>query len=209
MNNLFFSDIVALLLKNKSMPNYQAERRIDIFINVFLDDILTKYLGKKVHYVCPEFALKKEVGNNSTKLDYLYASEDEVYFIELKTDKKSFDTNQLIHYFHHPNWGMWLDYLEDIVRTTSDKEKYATLIGILNECGMLIPDKRKRKIRVIYISPPLSESDLKRINNRFAIEKVKKMSDFTPDITKHNAEWQVLVEFMSSFDLCVFEIVMK
>ena len=49
--------IFELLLKNKKFPNYQAERRIDIFINYFIERILSKYLEKDVKFICPEFPI--------------------------------------------------------------------------------------------------------------------------------------------------------
>jgi hypothetical protein len=37
---VFTKEIFKLLGENKKLPAYQAERRIDIFINIFLEDIL-------------------------------------------------------------------------------------------------------------------------------------------------------------------------
>ncbi len=38
---MVFKAMLELLEENKCLPNYAAERRIDIFINLFLENILT------------------------------------------------------------------------------------------------------------------------------------------------------------------------
>jgi hypothetical protein len=84
MNNTFLENLFKLLTTNKEFPNYQAERRIDIFINYFLAEMLTNYMGKKVEFVCPEFPLKKADNNQSTKLDYLCKTNDEMQGKQLR-----------------------------------------------------------------------------------------------------------------------------
>ena len=55
MSAKVLNGILSLLKENQKFPNYQAERRVDIFINYFLERILTKFLGEKVKFICPEF----------------------------------------------------------------------------------------------------------------------------------------------------------
>lgn len=76
--------IFDLLTSNKSFPNYQAERRVDIFINYFTKKILDSFLQEETKFVCPEFPLKLKESNRSTKLDNLYATASRPIFIELK-----------------------------------------------------------------------------------------------------------------------------
>lgn len=98
---MFFDEILNLLRDNKQFPNYAAERRIDIFINLFLEKILSAYYEKKVIFIVPEFPLKKnETSNQTSKLDYLCAFEEtkQPIFVELKTDVISFNSNQARFY---------------------------------------------------------------------------------------------------------------
>ena len=44
----FLEEIFKLLIENKTMPYYQAERRVDIFINLFLAEILNYKLNKSL-----------------------------------------------------------------------------------------------------------------------------------------------------------------
>lgn len=50
MSKGFLDILFELLAKNNALPNYQAERRIDIFINHFLERILTEYLKEKYYF---------------------------------------------------------------------------------------------------------------------------------------------------------------
>ena len=56
---MFFEEVLNLLKENKKFPNYAAERRIDIFINLFIEKILTAHFKQEVVFVAPEFPLKK------------------------------------------------------------------------------------------------------------------------------------------------------
>ena len=50
MNSDFLTKVFELLNKNQELPYYQAERRIDIFVNLFLEDIVlqkTKFVDAK------------------------------------------------------------------------------------------------------------------------------------------------------------------
>ena len=80
MTKDFLEPLFNLLVANKEFPNYQAERRIDIFINYFVERILSSYLEKETIFVCPEFPLKKANTNQSTKLDYLCKTKNEIVF---------------------------------------------------------------------------------------------------------------------------------
>ena len=78
MTQSILEGIFKLIIENKTLPNYQAERRIDIFINYFISRIISSYLGNKTEFICPEFPLKKQKNNQSTKIDYLCKSENEI-----------------------------------------------------------------------------------------------------------------------------------
>jgi len=93
---MVFKAMIDLLRDNKRFPYYAAERRIDIFINIFLEQILTTYYDEKVNFIAPEFPLKHEPNNQANKLDYLCAFDDtkQPIFVELKTDTISYRNTQ-------------------------------------------------------------------------------------------------------------------
>ena len=207
MENAFLTAIIDLLKKNKYFPNYHAERRIDIFINFFMKNILTEYLEKEIEFICPEFPLKKENGNLSTKLDYLYKTNDEVIFVELKTDAKSFDFKQMEYYFHHKTWKPWEEYLMHILDKTKH-ENYTNLRNELTKSGLFDNDLKDFPVRVIYVSPELKDSDKRKIqllnyesiNFKYIDSLLKEVKEFAP-------EWNTLAIFFNSFKLGIFEVI--
>lgn len=207
MENGFLNAIINLLEKNKSFPNYHAERRIDIFINFFMKDILTEYLEKEVKFICPEFPLKKEEGNLSTKLDYLYKTNDEVVFVELKTDVKSFDIDQMNYYFHHRTWKPWEEYLIHILDKTKH-ENYITLRNELEKYELFGNNLKDLPIRVIYVSPELKDSNKRKVQLlNYELINFKYIDSLLKDINEHASEWNTLTKFFKTFKLGVFEII--
>jgi len=151
-SNEFLYDLLDLIKENKNYPSYQAERRIDIFINLFLIDILKSiYPNSYIKFIAPEFPLKKD-NNQSTKLDYLcYRSEGdikEILFIELKTDADSFDEGQYKTYLDYKKNKTWKDCIENLGRIAASKgmpyskrNKYFHLISSLIKHDLLKCDE--------------------------------------------------------------------
>lgn len=141
---MVFEAMLELLDKNKLMPYYAAERRIDLFINLFLEKILTAYYGEKVNFVVPEFPLKHKPNNQADKLDYLCAFDKtkQPIFIELKTDSISFNREQAIVYLEHAiDWPSCIEGLKAIIGNNkmrfSYREKYFQLMKRLHKEGLI------------------------------------------------------------------------
>lgn len=148
-----FEDLLSLLLENKHFPAYQAERRIDIFINFFLEEVLKKKFGSlNTRFISPEFPLRTYAPDKnikgtyrSTKVDYAYLNEvngeKEIMFIELKTDPKSFDLVQYTHYLNYLTWPKCINSLKNIILHghigSREKEKYFHLVQKLVAEGLM------------------------------------------------------------------------
>lgn len=206
----YLNKIIKLLIENKKFPNYQAERRMDIFLNVLLADFLTEYLGEKVDFVCPEFPLRKKGEyNRSTKLDYLCKTENEVIFVELKTDNKSFSVNQLDIYFEEETWGKWMDKLYDIQKATKDKDKYEHLFKTLKQHELSLNNYKDASIRVLYLSPLLSKKDKAKLKSegKYHIHKKATLSSFKASSSLSDKEWELISPLFSipGAELALFE----
>lgn len=155
MNKEVLAAIFDLLLENKEYPNYQAERRVDIFLNYFLSRLLSNYLQENVEYVCPEFPIKKQENNRSVKIDYLGKTATQPVFVEFKTDSNSLKEEQAITYLNC-NWQTCVSDLDQIRKATNNKyrSKYDKLIQVIKSVHFPEQDP---PVRVIYISP-LSEN---------------------------------------------------
>ena len=196
MGKSFIEKIFDSLSSNKKFPNYQAERRIDIFINHFIERIMSKYLSSETAFICPEFPLKKIDNKRSTKLDYLCKTESEIIFVELKTDAISFKESQAKIYLEI-NWQNCLKDLQIIIdsqRIEPYKKKYALLKDKIQVVSNYLSP-----IRVIYLSPMPSNLNLKFLK----IENPKSLGSLNINLTKdERIAWNFLIEL----DMYVFEM---
>ena len=88
------------------LPKYQAERRLDVFFGLYMEDILKEcrsdlFAEEDQLILVPEFPLQKNKSNNEcTNIDYLVFNITKkcVHAIELKTDTHSVDDDQIDYY---------------------------------------------------------------------------------------------------------------
>lgn len=132
----------------RHLPNYQLERRADIFFSLYLSEVLEKKLGFSVsHEFVAEFPVR--IGtiyphiptDKSYKIDYLAMSTDGRWpiFVELKTEGDSRRLSQ-DHYLAAASvvgLGALLNGVIDIFRVTSSRRKYYTLLLQLEQMGLI------------------------------------------------------------------------
>lgn len=209
MSSVVISSVIELLSQNKKFPNYQAERRVDIFINYFLERILTEYLKTPTTYVCPEFPLKTanltqygKSRNLSTKLDYLCCTSSEIIYVELKTDDKSIKPEQLEIYFNNINWSKCLENFDSLVNGPKRNKDYQNKYNVLSErITSLRGNSYVDQVRIIYISP-LSK------DQRLNIGKYKVINP-TPlhEINLKLSEDEIVVwKFLIEIGINIFEL---
>jgi hypothetical protein len=209
MENLL-TNILDLLKANKDLPNYQAERRIDIFVNHFLVRILRWYLRNDlVKFVCPEFPLKVKDNRNSktknlsTKLDYLCMTDKEIVFVELKTDGGSISGSQLGLYMQQTDWENCKSNYRELAalkrKKTGHQKKYDLLTHALQEVNSAAYSNAP--VRVLYISP-LPEKQRNGIGN-FIVERPVMLRDVEFKMT--DAE-KIIWNFLCELDLQIFEV---
>jgi len=175
-----FNAMLDLLDENKLMPYYAAERRIDLFINLFLEKILIAYYRENVNFVVPEFPLKHRPNNQADKVDYLCAfnKTKQPIFIELKTDSISFNREQAKVYLKQAtDWPSCIDGLKAIIGNKnmrfSYREKYFQLMKRLVSAGLVELTDRNAKESIqqlISLSTSLSSP---REKGTFSRELIK------------------------------------
>ena len=204
----FLIKLFEQLKKNKQFPKYQLERRVDIFINIFLAEILTQYFndGTKVQYICPEFPIKKAGNRQSTNVDYLclkeLSGEMELIFIELKTDEHSFDKEQLEIYMNNRIWKTLRENIHDLSESKKYKAKYDFLIKRLNEKSIPL----NALIRILYISPINIKNKIVEKGYTVINDNVKSVSTLLNSSMIFNAEAKIVADLIKDWNLCVFEI---
>lgn len=164
-------EIFENLMKWRGIPKYRFEERMDIFLSVYLKEILTaniKELQDKKHEIIeiiPQFPLKKELNNQSDNTDYAVFVKDiedekiELYLIELKTDKGSINDTQIKYYQTVQNKEtvkILQEIIQEIMPKSRKKEKYNNMLNLLEKKGIL-EEKLKGKPKIIYMIPDIDE----------------------------------------------------
>ncbi len=145
---IMIEKIFSNLSKWRNLPNYQLERRADIFFSLYINDIVSNKIGIYDEWVIiPEFPIAIKVirptnrYNNSFKIDYLVVGRktNRVIFIELKTDNSSRRVDQDLYLEEAANIGLYnlLVGLKDVFIATSSKKKYLYLFLELRDIGLV------------------------------------------------------------------------
>ena len=175
-----YDSIFDLLDDYRHFPFYRLETRADIFFAKYLPRVLEKHFGEKVGPPIPEFPIRlaslktppdgENTKNLSMKVDFLCLSKEskKVFLVELKTDNTSINDVQIknMKRAKNTNFGILLDGLLKIYKTTHKRNKYDHLFCILKQAGYLKYDKSQKpnnrwvntnthlgKVEVIYIVP--------------------------------------------------------
>ena len=142
------SRVFSNLDKWRHFPNYQLERRADIFFSIYLAGLLEEFTGREMmDIIVPEFPIKrdlvstKERSGRSIKVDYVLFSQDReiVHFVELKTDPRSRRTAQDEHLEAAKRVGFRkiLRGLTAIAHKTKSYHNYYHLLYWLSQAGFL------------------------------------------------------------------------
>jgi len=162
----------------RHLPNYQLERRADLFFSLYLPEVLEAKLGFSVRQeLIPEFPVHKgtiypdELSNKSFKIDYLALSDDaeKAVFVELKTDKLSIRHEQDKYLTAAQRVGMkhLLVGLREIFRATESKRKYFHLLEKLESMELLkIHDDIKNIMKHPHLQGVNEESHYIEITSR-------------------------------------------
>ncbi|UCD30405.1 MAG: hypothetical protein JSV03_08035 [Planctomycetota bacterium] len=141
----------------RQLPNYQLERRADLFFSLYLPEALETKLGFPVRSeLVPEFPVRigtvcpNKPINKSFKIDYLALSSesDKAIFVELKTEERSRRIKQDKYLAAARDIGLTrlLKGLLDIFRVTNAKAKYYCLLEQLDHLGLIQVPAKLREI---------------------------------------------------------------
>ena len=143
----------------RHLPNYQLERRADLFFSLYLHNVLPRKTGVPVRAeLAPEFPVRigtiypdKPI-DKSYKIDYVAVAEsgERAFLIELKTEGDSRRESQDRYLLASKAVGMTalLEGLLKIFRATEAKRKYYCLLAQLEAMGLLrIPEELTEIVR--------------------------------------------------------------
>ena len=132
----------------RHFPNYQLERRADLFFSLYLPQVLQRKFGKPfLDDLIPEFPVRvgtidpDQATDKSVKIDYVAVSTDGkmAALVELKTDPKSLREKQYKDLVAARNKGLTalLEGLVKIYQATDAKRKYFRLLAYLQSLGLI------------------------------------------------------------------------
>lgn len=125
----------------RCLPDYQLERRADLFFSLYVPEILEDRLHRPFRSsVVPEFPIKQEDSNRSDKADYLGISSefDQLVLVELKTDRNSVRSPQFEYLIRgaRKDARTLLRDLDDIRSASRFTTKYDCLLDELEQLGL-------------------------------------------------------------------------
>lgn len=201
MENKFLAKLLDEFEQLNKVPKFQLERAISPLLGIFIKDVVNKKLNVSVSVSFPEFPLKHEGDNQSTNIDWLLVDRKNktLYFIELKTDNLSYNSEQFGIYkkfkddIEKDKNAVILELqLHSIIPKTRRKDKYKSILRKLNEYKVdlslypflkivyIAPDKPDESMNIVY-------DDLILLRNLPA--KIK---------TRYIKEWYQLRKFLKS-----------
>ncbi|MCA9547394.1 MAG: hypothetical protein KC613_23485 [Myxococcales bacterium] len=140
-------DLLDRLDRWRHLPDYQLERRADVFFSLYLPEVLGAHFGAAFDpTLVPEFPVRLGLihgtpSNQSFKVDYLALSADRsaLWLVELKTDPGSRNTTQDENMQGAVAAGAaaLLQGVVHIARASKHKQKYGHLLAALAGLGLL------------------------------------------------------------------------
>lgn len=147
------TDVFPLLERWRHFPDYQLERRADIFFALYLRPLLEERVKQKLQdIIIPELPIKRDLvlkrsetpkarTHQSVKVDYVLfpADKKDVYFVELKTDMNSRRDLQdsYLKKCEDIRFDTILEGIIEIAKRTEHLRKYVHLLTSLSEAGYL------------------------------------------------------------------------
>lgn len=126
----------------RHFPSYQLERRADIFLSVYLKEVVEDLTGVGLEdEIIPELPIKHERNCQSDKVDYALFAKDrsQVFFVELKTDAASRRDEQDAYLARAKGMGFRrvVEGIHAILASTTEHQKYHHLAVELARLGYL------------------------------------------------------------------------
>lgn len=204
-NSEFLKVLIESILEGSNIPKVQVERAIGPILGIFLPDILNEMCSKdpdsNFEMILPEFPLKK-ANNQSTNIDYLLINENEkkIILFELKTDRSSFNMDQmeiystLKHKIEKQTAYFLIEDLESIMKASQKSYKYQYVLDQCEAHRDLFMEITKADI--IYLAPQqtMSECDNKDI-------QIFSFGDLPEDINNSfQMEWRTIRNSLIKLD---------
>ncbi len=172
-DNTFYEMVKKWTVSDYNTPGIKAEVIIDMLCSEFVADIVGKALGEEMELIAKEFpipTISKSKGTNyesnfytshqSAKVDYLLKGKSGFCFVELKTDKDSYNDEQLLRMVYasikdNKNNGSLYAFFNDLVANSKAKKKYMDYYKYDAICDIYKRIEKlkdnKKPIKIVYL----------------------------------------------------------
>ncbi|MEA2019240.1 MAG: hypothetical protein U9N59_12400 [Campylobacterota bacterium] len=200
---IFVEKLIDTIIKGKDIPKVQVERYISPILEIFIAEALTKVLDENIELIAPEFPIKKQKNYQSTNIDFLLMSKDNLILVELKTDTSSSNDSQmklyekLIKDDNSIGEKLYQDFYS-ILHKSSKKDKYKTFEKIIH--NKLEKMKELKNAKIVYIVPKqLANKDTFNCEDKIVItfEELYKSNDIKH---KYSDEWKIITSYLKKLD---------
>lgn len=190
-NDFFIKKLSDQIKEDYMTPKYKVEVALDTILSIFMDSIINQYLynnqelSTDVVLISKEFPIKKIENNQSKNVDFLYADNEILYIVELKTTSKSYDEIQLKEYIElgkkvkqEGDATFLLREYNEIMNKTVQKAKYRWQLDNKVTCGITQVNNLEniKEVRILYIAPTLLLTKLNDKDSRVRCITLEELS---------------------------------
>jgi hypothetical protein len=188
-----FESIFNNLHEFRNFPQYQLERRLDIFLIEYIPFVLDKLYQKgDWKLVLPEFPINSHNGFFD-QMDYLYCNGKTLLFIELKTDSRSYEVDQENRYkelVRENDWNKLFEFIKEKASSTNHSgKKFKSQLDFLQKHNI---DYSNCGMSYLYIAPAKPKRKKKYVNGTLIT-----LEDFASSI-ENNQDSKALVNLLNS-----------
>ena len=204
MTELSINSVFDRLDEWKGLPDYQLERRADIYFALALPDVLAFHYEEDFkHSLIPEFPLRfgtlwsdidPRKRNLSGKVDYVAFTDDckKVFFIELKTDMGSRNDRQdsYLERAKDIEFRKLVEGVHQLRGRTNKPRKYDQLIDHISQLGV---GDLAHQPRIVYVQPTSDHRNHKGYADYIYFEqfadKVNRLGGFGARFSESLIKW--------------------
>jgi hypothetical protein len=197
----FVEALMRHIMDQVKIPKVQVERAVGPILGMFIDRVLSKYLGNDLKMVCAEFPLlKQDPGTyQSTNIDWLLynTTNEELVFLELKT-AGAIKKEQADIYLSVVQRIATVDLVGNvglILENSREKRKYEQVLACV------APEVRNcKRAKLIYLVPKWTAGDWRTLLNGKAT--VLSFEDLPEIDTEFSQLWSIIRRYLVQLDRC-------
>jgi hypothetical protein len=216
----FTKKLMEQLAEDYKTPKISAEIPISSVLSIFIEDLVNHQdlinliydedepQGNYFKFFSKEFPLKKVENNSSDNMDYLLINDTTLLIVELKTNSKSFNEEQMENYKRvkkiieneTKSAGFLIDELKMISQASKESNKYHSTYQFLldKDLERIVKNtfNKINKVKILYIAPFYVEAKLSDPIKFISFNHLSDIQLSEEDHGKNKSlNWEIIREF--------------